>query len=66
MAEPALSPADLRALKLIDEVWVCASYWEDEIIKRYRALGLVASDGECIRLTDAGRQACASEPWRSG
>jgi hypothetical protein len=51
----SLSPADLRALKLIGEVWVCASYWQDEIIKRYRALGLVTSDGERLCLTEAGQ-----------
>jgi hypothetical protein len=57
-AEVALSPDDLHRLQLIEELWVSASYWDDDTIKGYQALGLLACDGVRISLTDTGRRAC--------
>jgi hypothetical protein len=52
-----LSAHDLWALEIIGKTWVCASYWEDETIRRYRTLGLLSCDGSQIRLTEAGKRA---------
>jgi hypothetical protein len=38
----SLPERELLALTRIGKIWVCASYWEDESVKRYRELGLVA------------------------
>jgi hypothetical protein len=55
-----LSDTDVRNLRLIEEVWVSASFWDDDTMKRYHGLGLLACDGNTISLTDTGRRACAS------
>jgi hypothetical protein len=56
-----LSPKDVSKLRLIEEVWVSAAYWDDDAVKRYRRLGLLASDGNTISLTESGRRACATK-----
>jgi hypothetical protein len=53
----SLPERELLALTRIGKIWVCASYWEDEAIKRYRELGLVTPIGDRISLTGAGKQA---------
>ena len=53
-----LSASDLRNLKFVGKVWVCASYLQDATMQRYHRLGLVVRDGERIRLTPAGWRAC--------
>jgi hypothetical protein len=50
-----LSLDELRGLAQIGATQTCASYWQDGTMKLYRSLGLVETDGHCIRLTDAGR-----------
>lgn len=50
-----LSPADLRRLRLIAEVWVDESFWDDPTIIWYRAMGLVDREGGRIRLTAKGK-----------
>ena len=54
----SLSPDDVHRLQLIEEIWFSASYWDDDTIKGYQALGLLACDGVRISLTDTGRRAC--------
>ena len=54
----ALSLADVHRLQLIEDVWVSASYWDDDTIRGYQALGLLACDGVKISLTSTGRRAC--------
>ena len=54
---PSLSERDLLALAQIGKILVCASYWEDETIKRYREDGLVTRIGDRITLAEGGKQA---------
>ena len=53
----SLSILDLHHLKALDRYFMSDCYWEDDIIRRFRELGLVSRDGGRIVLTDAGRQA---------
>ena len=55
--ENSLSIVDLRHLKSLDSYFMSDCYWEEETIRRFRALGLVSRDGKRIVLTDAGRLA---------
>jgi len=55
-----LSPEEVRALEMIARTRVCASYWDDPTVARYRSLGLVRLEDRWIRLTDAGIQAVGS------
>lgn len=57
----AIAVGSRRAPPAIDRrCWVSASYWDDDTIKRYQTLGLLACDGVKISLTDTGRRACGS------
>jgi hypothetical protein len=60
LGDESLARDDLRNLRLIGRVWVCASYWEDETVQRYQRLGLVWRDANRIHLTEAGRRATAA------
>lgn len=50
-----LSPADLRRLRLISEIWVDESFWDDPTITWYRAMGLVDREGGRLHLTAKGK-----------
>jgi hypothetical protein len=52
-----LSALELNGLRSIALNFVSSSYWEDETIKRYRALGLVSCEGARIHLTEGGTHA---------
>jgi hypothetical protein len=57
MVDVHLTVMDHHNLRWIAQVWVSASYWEDETIRRYRQLGLVSNNGARLRLTEAGQRA---------
>ena len=63
-AHASLSDREMHALTLIRDVWVCASYWEDETITRYRELGFVIRREGRILLTEAGWSAAGGRPER--
>lgn len=61
-----LSAPELSGLRAIPNRFVSADYWEDETVQRYRALGLVWSDGDQIHISEAGRLACANQNLGEG
>ena len=57
----SLSALELRHLKSIALHFISASYWEDETIKRYWALGLVSCDERQIHLTEEGMRSALGD-----
>lgn len=55
-----LSQQEVRALRSIERYCIGWDYWEDETVRKYRALGLVRLSGDRIVLTDAGWQVVAA------